>query len=383
MKKIVLVEPICTGSRLLFISEFIKSVSPEFEVTILTRKNCKTEFFDEVMKSLIYNLILVDVDLDGLSMRSLSIPELRQYMRALILYDRNSEDLYTLIFTALDDYLFSFMFNLNISLLLRKASRRLAIKYRVGSLLHPFLSLKNFILNLSIHISCFMWRMPLIVFDERLMGRRVGFRKVRWIPDLWCGDFGLFDKSVALEKYGYNKSDFVALLIGGMDRRKGGDFLLKALPIVFNEIPEFNFCLFGKVSLEYQERFTFLSAEFPDKIKHFPNYLTEEELPLPYAMSSVVLLPYHSSFSSTSGVLPRAAASKRPVIASSHELVGFRVDKYDLGEIFEYGCIDQFIDSVRRVMARSIDVNFGVEFSEKSSIGSFGECLNEIMRDCI
>ncbi len=381
MKKIVLVEPICTGSRLLFIAEFLKSVTPDFEVTILTRKDYKTEFFDEVMSSLTYKIIPVDVDLGGVNIRTLSISEFRRYMKALTLYDRNSKCEYILIFTALDDYLFSFMFNLGTTLFLRKAIRRFAFKYRVGSLLYPQKSIKNRILNLCIHISCMAWKMTLVIFDERIDTRLVGFRKVRWIPDLWSGDFGSFDKSVALEKYGYNKTDFVGLLIGGMDKRKGGDFLLNALPATFNKIPEFKFCLFGKVSPLYQEEFDRLLEQFPNKIKHFSDYLSEKELPFPYAMASVVLLPYHPSFSSTSGVLPRAAASKRPVIASDHELVGFRVNKYELGEVFKYGDIDQFISATRRVMSRnSNDINLGVEFSERSSVSSFRKYLNEIIR---
>lgn len=380
MKKIVLIEPICTGSRLLYLAKTIECLQGSYSVTVFTRSNYKTPLFDEVMKGLEYEIISVEVDLGGEQIRNLSFNEWMRYIFKLRLYDRGCREEYDLIFLALDDYFFSFVLARLYFRKLRNARRCFALKYRVGALLNPLASFRNLVLFFWTHLACLLWKMKLIVFDERLEGKKVGCHQLACIPDFWSGDFSENKHDEALQKYGYSGDDFVALVIGGQDERKGFDFLMEALPLAFTTLPKFKICVHGKVKSELLEPFLILCSDWPERIKYCPEFILEEQLPFPYAMAAVVLLPYHTSFSSTSGVLPRAVASGVPVIASDHGLIGERIRKYSLGEIFKYGDIGGFVTALNNVINSPRGLSLaGNEFAVSCSESAFKSRFIEVI----
>lgn len=382
MRKLVLVEPICTGSRLLYLAKVVECFQKDASITVLIRSNYKTPFFDEVMGGLNCEVIPVDADLGGDSIRNLRFWEWRKYLSKLVEYDSQCHEDYDLVFMALDDYFFSFLLGGLTSLKLRRARSRFAFKYGVNSLLNPFRSFRNTVLFFWMHLSCVVWNLQLIVFNESLKHRMVGMRRLAWVPDFWSGGFRARNRTDARKKYGYSDQDFVALTIGNQSERKGVPFLLKALPVIFNEIPNFKICVHGKMDAEYKEPFSKLCDQWEDRIKHCPEFILEEELPFAYAMADVILLPYSPVFCSTSGVLPRAAASGVPVIASEHGLIGHRVTKHEMGQTFKYGDVDSFIQSIKRIRASGGWSQSGLdEFAGMCSEAAFKETLRKIILD--
>lgn len=382
MRKMVFIEPICTGSRLLYLAKVVECFQDIASITVLIRSNYKTPFFDEVMEPLECKIIPVDADLNGDQIRNLTFVEWKRYLSSLVEYDSQCNEDYDLVFMALDDYFFSFLLGGLYSLKLRKARKRFAFKYGVNSLLRPCGSFRNIVLFFWMHLSCMVWNLRLIVFNESLKDRRVGMRRLAWVPDFWSGDFCARNRIEARNKYGYSNQDFVALTIGNQSERKGVPFLLKALPVVFNEIPDFKICVHGKMDSEYDEPFSELCVQWGGRIKYYPDFISEEELPYAYVMASVILLPYSPVFCSTSGVLPRAAASRVPVISSEHGLVGYRVAKYEMGQTFKYGDVESFIHAIKRIRdsggwsQRGLD-----EFAGICSEAAFKETLRKIVLD--
>jgi hypothetical protein len=66
-----------------------------------------------------------------------------------------------------------------------------------------------------------------------------------------------------------------------------------------------------------------------------------------------VLMPYDVSFSSTSGVLARAAASGVPVVTGTHGLVGHRVTSFGLGATAPLDDTRAWCDAVERLLGGS------------------------------
>lgn len=380
MKKMILVEPICTGSRLLYLAKVVECFQKDASITVLIRANYKTPFFDEVMEGLDCEIIPVEADLNGEQLRNLTFGEWKKYLVKLVEYDSQCREDYDLLFMALDDYFFSFFLGGFCSFRLKRARRRFGIKYRVKFLEKPCSSFRYWALFFWTQLSCLVWNLQLIVFDETLCSKRAGVHQVAWIPDFWSGDFHTRNRGEARKKYGYSADDFVALTIGKQSERKGVSFLLKALPVVFHEIPDFKLCVHGKMDPEYKESFSKLCDQWEGRIKYHTDFVLEEELPSAYGMASVVLLTYYPAFVSTSGVLARAAASGVPVIASEHGLVGDRVHRYNMGQTFTYGNVDEFVDAIKRVKSSGSLFEKGLsEFAASCSMSTFNEKLREII----
>jgi len=67
-----------------------------------------------------------------------------------------------------------------------------------------------------------------------------------------------------------------------------------------------------------------------------PNYISQDQLEDEAKQADVILLPYHPSFQGSSGVLAHACLWGKPILATAHGVIGFRVKKHALGTTFEY-----------------------------------------------
>ena len=377
-RTIVLVEPICRGSRLQMLYFVTVALQDRYNVIIFSREDCETAHFIELMSGLHYELRKVSGDFDGEWLPHLFIRDWRRYIVALRLFDQETIDSYDLFFMALDDYFQSFTCLMFSVFTFRNIERCLTIKYRVSCLTASFWNIREWGIGLLMRLFCRLWRIQTIILDERLEGMSVGGRKVLWLPDPWLGDFSKNRFQQGRELLNYNPNDFVALVIGKQDARKGFPFLLNVLPDTLNLFSDIQVCVCGKIDWKYREAFFQLQLDFKGRIKHIDEFIPEQQLPAIFAMASVVLMPYAPFFTSSSGVLPRAAASEVPVISTEHGLVGERVRRYDLGERFPYGDQKKFLEALMRLKMRLESKEFKQGCKVFSTISSKEAFENQI-----
>ncbi|MFI8747746.1 hypothetical protein ACIGKL_21645 [Pseudomonas sp. NPDC077186] len=115
-----------------------------------------------------------------------------------------------------------------------------------------------------------------------------------------------------------------------------------------------------------------------------PEYISEERLEEEVSKVDFILLPYHPMFEGSSGVLAHACLWGRPVLASQHGVVGYRVKKFFIGDVFNYeisgfiekiaGMNKEFVSSDRYMHGRS---EFLGEFSEERHLNILGKELSE------
>jgi len=80
-----------------------------------------------------------------------------------------------------------------------------------------------------------------------------------------------------------------------------------------------------------------LLALTPDPLVWRDEYVGEEEIRLTYRDAHYVLLPYDRSFEGSSGVFAYAAAFGKPIIATDHGCVGYRIKRHGLGFVYPAG----------------------------------------------
>ena len=72
----------------------------------------------------------------------------------------------------------------------------------------------------------------------------------------------------------------------------------------------------------------------------------EEKLQEYYTSTDYVLLPYTPDFTASSGVLSYAAKFGKPIIATDHGLIGYKINRYRLGYTYRY----DDIKSLRKIL---------------------------------
>lgn len=139
------------------------------------------------------------------------------------------------------------------------------------------------------------------------------------------------------------------LLVGLQSRRKGLDQLIKLVKRYPDLADSISFVLVGNLTEETEIYRSFLIEM--DNLEWVEEYLSEDEIRKQYERVDYVLLPYTPDFTSSSGVLSYATAFRKPVISTSHGLVGYKVKKYKIGLTYKYNDIDSFYRTLMGLIA--------------------------------
>jgi glycosyltransferase involved in cell wall biosynthesis len=140
----------------------------------------------------------------------------------------------------------------------------------------------------------------------------------------------------------------IILFFGGIRPNKGLDVLLKALKIVKERNERVLLViaggLLGRFSFEsYSD--TIRKAGLSDHVRTFIDFIPEEDVDYFFAASNLVVLPY-LKFEAQSGVLLRAYAHKKPVVASNLGAMGELVSSDNIGLTVEPGAIEPLARAV-------------------------------------
>lgn len=359
LRTIVLVEPICRGSRLQILANTLSAIHGRANVILITRRDYQSNHFNELVTSpgLTPRIITVDTDLGGAWMRNLSRDEFNMVLQSLQALEEELSPggSYDLVFMALDDYLVAFsVFARSLASSLQNATV-FCLKYRVEYLfsLSKGAKLRGIALRLLTRWSLFAARAKLVCFDERLSTVKPDYL-AGVLPDPWFGSFSPKHRTEGRLMLGVQSSDFVLLTLGKQDHRKGIDFLINVFPIIATD-SRVKLAVIGTIAEPFAMAFLDLKKCFPLQIIHINAFVSESDLPKYFSAPDAFLLPYSKDFTATSGTLARAAASGVAVLSTAHGLVGHRVCKYGLGRVFEAYNSISFAKALQALVALTPD----------------------------
>lgn len=236
------------------------------------------------------------------------------------------------VFTAIDDYT-PWLWILPIfKALAPRGTRLVFVRYRVGELRiassEDARTIRNRARGIYVRAVRLLCGATECIFDERAEqhARRV------LLPDPWSGPFHQKENSDPSSK------PFRIGMVGNQNFRKGFDVAVKAiLAFLESHQIETEVVIVGRIEPDLAGAYRDLKEGIAgSQLVHVDTYVSDDELAQHFQQMSVVLLPYSTSFTATSGVLSRAVACGTPVIASDHGLVGHRVKAHDLGAVFKY-----------------------------------------------
>jgi glycosyltransferase involved in cell wall biosynthesis len=179
---------------------------------------------------------------------------------------------------------------------------------------------------------------------------------VYFLPDP-APDFHGPAKVAARDKMQIPHDARVFLFYGGPYKRKGLDLAVAAMLQLSAESRAFLLCVGCQPPDHVLSRELTRLAEMK-RVCQINRFVSTAEEEVSFAACDAVLLPYRKHIGS-SGVLSRAAAAGKPVIASDDELIGRRVREHGLGLLFPSGnaaalqqCIEQMATLPEEQMAK-------------------------------
>ncbi len=194
------------------------------------------------------------------------------------------------------------------------------------------------------------WFKSIFLIDEFLPGvaqSLVPGAQYPFLPDPWDGHFPQ-DKNLAREILGIRTQRPILLHYGQGAYRKGLHLLMKAIELIPQ--PKRPFLLVaGRLQKDVPLLTELKWFERQGQALLLNRYISNKEEALCFAATDLVALPYINHYGSVN-VLSRAAAAKRPVIASDFHLLGKRVATFKLGYCFRNDSLSSLIQSIEQAI---------------------------------
>ncbi len=199
-------------------------------------------------------------------------------------------------------------------------------------------SLNNFIKKTGfLKLSKSGWFQTLFLIDEFIiedLKTRYPWQKFAFLPDPWLTEFTI-PQEIARKELNIPSGRTVFLHYGVGGRRKGLHLVLEAIRKMLQQDRERVYLICAGKQEDPVIVKQLMDMELSGHARFLNRYIFEHEEQLCFCATDVVLVPYIRHYGS-SGILSRAAAAKRPVIASDYHLIGKRVAHYGLGYLFKH-----------------------------------------------
>lgn len=159
-----------------------------------------------------------------------------------------------------------------------------------------------------------------------------------FLPDPWSGDYSCSSNDARMS-IDIPQDKFVFLHYGIGDRRKGLHLVVAAMEKMVPDSNLFLLCA-GQLGHDHSLLKAIKHLEMRGVARLINRYVSDDEERLAFSASDAVILPYIHHYGS-SGVLSRAAAAGKMVIASDEGLLAKRIREYDLGFLFQTNNIQE------------------------------------------
>jgi len=206
------------------------------------------------------------------------------------------------------------------------------IYFRPRFLSEPAWPPGNMIKSSGFHKLCNQgWFKRIYLVDECLISSQTNHNHLfHFLPDVWSGDY-VRSLPEARKVLDIPLDKFVFLQYGVGNRRKGLHLVISAMTKMMPDSGCFLLCA-GQIEDHLAKKIVLLEKKGVAKLMN--RYVSDEEERLAFGAADVVLLPYVDHYGS-SGVLSRAAAAGKMVIASDAGLLAKRVREHGLGFLFK------------------------------------------------
>lgn len=358
-KKLLVVDPIFRGSRAFYSSNAFNIGGLEtFDLITRTHsidKHTIQHFKNSSIPFGIFESVVLDesfwygkLDDEKIHTLIIEVNKLYQEKKYDLIYFVGLDEIYPKVFNKL----------IGLTVIQLKNVNMLFVEYNYNHLISLIAYRKHFKAKLEFQKS-FLKEYPkakIAVLDERIVDKRFSVLensdfKGRYI---FMSDPASMIYPRKQLKWKDKKS---ILLVGLQSKRKGinnfVNFLKKYEKFLFNV----QFILVGRLDNDSEIHREYLKN--CSVLQWIDTYIEEEVLQEMYSEADYIMLPYTMEFNGSSGVFAHACSHAKPVIATSHGCIGFRVNEFKLGKTFKSGNYVEMFN----VIQQACSINF-TEYQE-------------------
>lgn len=180
------------------------------------------------------------------------------------------------------------------------------------------------------------------------------YQNINVIPDPIESLPNISQKS-ARDYLGLIQKKTIILFFGILNHRKGFDVLLKAVPLIEKEVyilaaGKLDESLIKEEELQRYKQ----SLQKPECLILHLKYIEEKDIAKYFLASDAVIIPYHSHFKGTSGVLNYATVAGKPLIASNVGEIGYIVRENNLGILIEPESLQAIAQGIEKFLSYSM-----------------------------
>lgn len=216
-------------------------------------------------------------------------------------------------------------------------------------------------------------------FKSRLVSYGVESSRVRIIPDPVEIPDERPVKREAREHLDIPKQGKVLLFFGGFRHEKGTDILLEAIRSI--DCQNLSVVFAGSPSDTTEQDIREVQRDVPDdRVILRAEFIPHKMVNRYFAAADAIVLPYRSEYSGTSGILQRAAAMNRPVIATAVGDVGSAVENNGLGIVIEPDSVSAIQNGISQFCRRQNNIEQRVDQHATSyaESNSYNMMVNQI-----
>lgn len=179
--------------------------------------------------------------------------------------------------------------------------------------------------------------------------------------------FGVFrsgnvDKAEARKQLGLQDDENVILFFGFVQKYKGLDYLLNALPLAIQKTQRLKLLIVGEFGGDQDQYLRMIEDNgIREHIDLYAEYVPDREIEKYFMAADVVILPYESATSS--GIVQMAYAFDKPIIATDVGVLPNVVVDNETGYIVEHKNIESIADGITRFFEqdRSDEFKAGIQ----------------------
>ncbi len=148
----------------------------------------------------------------------------------------------------------------------------------------------------------------------------------------------------------------VLLFFGHIKKVKGLDLLIRAMPLIIKNHPDAILCIAGRPMRAEFAQFQELvhQLDLPDHFKMFVRFIEDNEVPLFFSASELVVLPYRRVYQS--GVVLLAMSHGKPVLVSDIPGMTELITHDKTGFTFKSGNVEDLADVASRALSAETKV---------------------------
>ena len=208
------------------------------------------------------------------------------------------------------------------------------------------------IAGLTLLRSCCPWsrvhHLDALGFEVACRGRGRFARVSRQIPEP-VEPRQRLSRQQARDELGWPEDRKLVVCAGGLDRRKGVHLLIEAFDSIQGDVDNSALALVGRVAEDLRPAVDGLKQRLGDRLILLNRYVGNDEFLASIAAADLVAVPYPRHVGS-SGLLVRAAAAGRPILASDWGWVGWATRTHRLGTTCDVTNRNAFAAALRQAL---------------------------------